>query len=123
MGPSIGELEFTGLHHSWPDGLSVQSRSGGETILISGHSQHKKIKHLFQELAVPPWLRQTIPLLWWGNEPAAVGDWYVSRHLQDYLTSHKASLIWRPRHPVLRYLHKTCSPEKIKMPDSVAGAG
>lgn len=57
--------------------LQVRYRQGGERCRPSGRAHSQTLKHLFQEYAVPPWLRDTVPLLYVGDELAAVGDYWV----------------------------------------------
>lgn len=52
-------------------GLSVKFRQGGERIKLS-ESHHSSLKHLFQQWAVPPWLRDSIPLIYREHELIAV---------------------------------------------------
>ena len=54
------------------DGLQVGFREGGEKIKLYGHQHHKSLKTLWQEWAIPPWERDRIPLLFYGNELIAV---------------------------------------------------
>jgi tRNA(Ile)-lysidine synthase len=115
LGPAIGELDICGLRKPWPDGLSIRPRTGGESIRIKGHDQHKKIKHVFQELDVPPWLRPVVPLLWWDEELAAVGDWFLSSRLQQFLSEHKTSLRWQPKDSAIRYLREACRPNQTEV--------
>lgn len=56
--------------------LTVRFRQGGERIQPAGRNGHHDLKSLFQEAAVPPWLRDKIPLLYAGDElVAVVGYW------------------------------------------------
>ncbi len=52
-------------------GLTVKFRQGGERIKLS-ESHHSSLKHLFQQWAVPPWLRDSIPLIYREHELIAV---------------------------------------------------
>ncbi|WP_162261951.1 tRNA lysidine(34) synthetase TilS [Legionella londiniensis] len=58
--------------------LSVRYRQGGEHIFWRG--QTKSLKKLLQQWQVPPWFRQTIPLLYVNNELAAVVGYAISDH-------------------------------------------
>ena len=49
-------------------GLTVRFRRGGETILPTGRNKSIPLKQIFQQLAVPPWLRDRIPLLYLGDD-------------------------------------------------------
>ncbi len=52
--------------------VSVRFRRGGERIKPHGESITHDLKKLFQSKAVPPWLRNRIPLVFVGDELAAV---------------------------------------------------
>ncbi len=59
-------------------GVRVVFRSGGERIKPAGRAHHATLKNLFQQVGVPPWLRERVPLLYIGTELAAVaGYWYA----------------------------------------------
>lgn len=56
--------------------IEIRYRRGGETIRPGGRDQHHELKKLLQESAVPPWLRDRIPLLFIDGRFAAVpGKW------------------------------------------------
>lgn len=52
--------------------ITVRFRQGGERIKPRGQSITHDLKKLFQSRAVPPWLRNRIPLIFVGDELAAV---------------------------------------------------
>jgi len=54
------------------EGLTVRFRRGGERCRPRGRGQSHPIKKLLQESALPPWLRWRVPLLYLGDELAAV---------------------------------------------------
>ena len=57
--------------------LTIRGRLGGERCWLPGHAQHHKLKKLFQKRGIPPWERDQIPLVYVGDELAAVvGLWY-----------------------------------------------
>lgn len=56
-----------------PEGeVTVKSRAGGELIQIGSPAFHKSVKKMLQESAVPPWRRNSIPLIYIGKTLAAV---------------------------------------------------
>jgi len=59
------------LEHG-PGSVIVRFRQGGERCHPSGRSGNHPLKKIFQELKVPPWLRDRIPLICVGDEIAAV---------------------------------------------------
>jgi len=59
-------------------GLRLGFRQGGEKIQLQGHQQHKRLKQLYQEWAIPPWERDRIPLLFHNDELIAVVGYGLS---------------------------------------------
>ena len=57
--------------------LVVKAREGGERCKPFGRSKSQKLKKLFQEYKVPPWLRNRLPLIFVKDEIAAVADLWV----------------------------------------------
>jgi tRNA(Ile)-lysidine synthase len=57
--------------------LSVRFRQGGEVCRPAGRGHQHELKKLFQEWGVPPWERQRVPLLYVGEEIAAVVGYCV----------------------------------------------
>jgi tRNA(Ile)-lysidine synthase len=62
--------------------LRVRLRQGGERCRLPGRAHHHKLKKLLQERGVPPWQRARLPLLYAGEELAAVGDLWVCEPYQ-----------------------------------------
>lgn len=52
--------------------LSIRFRQGGERFLPQGSRHHRELKKLMQQWHIPPWLRNLWPLLYAGDELAAV---------------------------------------------------
>jgi len=57
--------------------LSVRFRQGGEVCRPAGRGHQHELKKLFQEWGVPPWERARVPLLYVGEELAAVVGYCV----------------------------------------------
>jgi tRNA(Ile)-lysidine synthase len=82
--PGLGRLHLRDLTGRvlTPEDLgcgSLRVRFGvmGLRCRPSGSAHQRPLKHLYQELGVPPWLRGHIPLLFAGDSLAAVGDLWV----------------------------------------------
>jgi tRNA(Ile)-lysidine synthase len=57
-----------------PSPLCVRWRRGGERLRPSGSAHTRELRLIFQELGVPPWQRERVPLLFHGKQlVAAVG--------------------------------------------------
>ncbi|PPU92679.1 tRNA lysidine(34) synthetase TilS [Xanthomonas populi] len=82
-----------GLRFAQP--LRVRARHGGERIVLPQRAHSHRLKHLLQELDLPPWERERLPILWDGDQVLAAGDRIVSAALNDWLQANGASLRWR----------------------------
>lgn len=58
--------------------VTVKCRSGGESIRLPGRKGSHSLKNLFQEAGVPTWERANIPLIYLGDNLAAVGEHWIS---------------------------------------------
>jgi tRNA(Ile)-lysidine synthase len=67
-------LDGSGQESPAPVTLGVRWRRGGERLRPTGKPHRRELRLLFQELDVPPWQRDRVPLLYAGQELiAAVG--------------------------------------------------
>jgi len=57
--------------------LRIDWRRGGERCRVRGRDGSASLKKLLQELAVPPWWRDRVPLLYRGADLLAIGDLLV----------------------------------------------
>jgi tRNA(Ile)-lysidine synthase len=75
--------------------VRVHARAGGERILLPGRTHSHALKHVLQQLGVPPWERRRLPLLSdaAGNLLAA-GDLAYSAAFDAWLREHGVRLIW-----------------------------
>ena len=62
--------------------ITIKFRQGGEKISLAGRKGQHTLKNLFQVAAIPPWERDTIPLLYLDDTLAAVADLWISSKLQ-----------------------------------------
>lgn len=54
--------------------VTVRFRAGGERLRPAGARHHKMLNRLFQERGIVPWMRARVPLVFVGEELAAVAD-------------------------------------------------
>jgi len=75
--------------------VRVHARVGGERIVLPGRTHSHALKHVLQELGVPPWERKRLPLLSdaAGNLLAA-GDLVYSAIFVTWLRDHQLRLVW-----------------------------
>jgi tRNA(Ile)-lysidine synthase len=58
----------------WPSGLEVRFGARGLRCRRADQPHQRRLKHLFQEAAIPSWLRPYVPCLFDGAHLVAVGD-------------------------------------------------
>ncbi len=68
-----------------PLALTVASRRRGESLRLRVGGPRRKLKHLLQESAVEPWLRDRWPVLWLDDEPAGFADVLIDVRLAEVL--------------------------------------
>lgn len=73
--------------------LRLQARAGGERLRLPGRDHHSELKHVLQDLGIPPWLRARLPLLLAADgELLAAGDVVVSARLRNWLQARGSRL-------------------------------
>jgi len=79
-----------------PDAASVavRFRQGGEYCRLAGRGHGKLLKKLLQELQVPPWLRDRVPLIYIDNELAAVADLCICEGFQTAVGQQGYQIRW-----------------------------
>jgi len=63
--------------HVQQHGLRIRRRRGGEVCRPAWRTHRQSLKKLLQETGVPPWQRERLPLIYCGDELAAVADLWV----------------------------------------------
>ncbi len=71
-------------------------RRGGERCRPVGRDHSQALKQLLQEQGVPPWLRERLPLLYDGDELAAVADLWVCEGHQAQGDQAAFRVRWEP---------------------------
>ena len=75
--------------------LRVHARQGGERIVLPGRSHSHALKHVLQDLGVPPWERIRLPLLSTADgRLLAAGDRVLSMDFARWLGERGARLQW-----------------------------
>src|SRR5690606_4120860 len=97
--PGGGELRLEGAD-GFETPLSAHPRGGGERIQLPGRAHSHALKHVLQDLGVPPWQRERLPLLSDADgRVQAAGDLVVSAPLEAWLRARGAHLAWRHAAP------------------------
>lgn len=77
--------------------VCVHARKGGERIILPGRGHSHALKHVLQDLGVPPWVRERVPLLSdIAGEVLAAGDLVFSAEFENRLRARNQRLIWIP---------------------------
>lgn len=99
--PGGGSLRFSGPaavnagEASVAPPFAVHARSGGERIRLPGRRHGHALKHVLQDLGVPPWIRERLPLLSDAEgRLLAAGDLAFSADFDAWLRAHALRLAW-----------------------------
>lgn len=76
-------------------GMRIQFRQGGERCRPLGRGGSRALKKLLQELGIPPWLRDRVPLIYCGDELIAVADHLVCEGWEAAKGEQGLILTWR----------------------------
>jgi tRNA(Ile)-lysidine synthase len=76
--------------------VMLRSRVGGERIRLAVDRPTRTVKQLLQEAHVPPWLRQSLPLVWCDDDLAAVPGLGIALKFQAAPGETGWTLDWRP---------------------------
>lgn len=108
LGPEIGKVIISGECGNAPGDWSVGPRKPGDTIRLHHAGPNRKLKKVFQEQGVPPWQRNSIPVLCRDGEVMAIGDWLRAPEFKAWLEERGCEYSWRPAHPELRRTRRRC---------------
>lgn len=80
---------------SFPAALRVSARNGGERITLPGRTHSHTLKNVLQDLGVPPWEREALPLLFdETGQMVAVADLAYAAGFDAWLREAGARLCW-----------------------------
>jgi tRNA(Ile)-lysidine synthase len=75
--------------------VRVHARRGGERIVLPGRDHTHALKHALQDLGIPPWVRECLPLLSdEDGELLAAADLVCSARFDAWLRERGARLLW-----------------------------
>jgi len=64
------------------------------SLSISGRNKSRKVKKIFQELSIPPWYREKIPLLYYNNTMIAALGLFVVTNNKYFYKKEKWTIAW-----------------------------
>ena len=76
--------------------ITIEFRKGGEVFRNGKNPQTKSLKKYFQETAVPPWLRDRIPLIYIDNQIAAIASYIICAAYQAADHEVGYQIHWQP---------------------------
>ena len=79
--------------------VALRSRAGGERIRLAANQPTRAVKKLLQEAHMPPWARQSLPLVWCDDELAAVPGLGIALPFQAAPGEAGWTIDWRPTAP------------------------
>jgi tRNA(Ile)-lysidine synthase len=81
LGGGLGRFSLVAGHQGGlavsPDDIFIRFRAGGESLRPHAARPRKRLKQLFQEAGIVPWMRERLPLVFVGSRLAAVGDLWI----------------------------------------------
>jgi len=113
LGPASGTLALTDRTVTPPQGWTIGPRRGGVRFRPVADGPSRTIKHCFQACGVPPWLRPGVPILYWDDEPVAIGDGLIAERLLRWLDDHAVKLSWQPAETVLERVRDDCRKTRL----------
>ena len=104
LGTGLGRFDLVpgrqgGLAEPLPAAVAYRFRSGGESLRPHQGRPRKRLKDLCQEAGIVPWMRDRLPLVYVGEQLAAVGDLWVDAEFAAGVGSSALKPVWagRPR--------------------------
>jgi tRNA(Ile)-lysidine synthase len=76
--------------------VSVRPRAGGERIQLAGDRPRRALKGILQEVGMPPWQRESLPLVFCGDALAVVPGIGVDAAFQAAAGTPGYEIRWRP---------------------------
>jgi len=75
--------------------VTLRFRQGGEAFKPVGKVHHRPLKKWLHDCLIPPWLRDSVPLLYYNECLVAVGDCLVADGAQKALGGCNLSIEWK----------------------------
>jgi tRNA(Ile)-lysidine synthase len=108
LGECAGNLQLHGNPLNLPSGWEVDSRRDGGKIRLRTQGKRQTLKELFRLSGIPPWMRASIPVLYWDGEAVAIGDWVLAGRMKSWLELNRLEYRWQPSDSLLVELRSAC---------------
>ena len=73
--------------------ISIDYRQTGDGFLLKGREGTRKLKKLFQQWKVPPWMRQFVPIINYNGECVAIADYAICEMDDNVIID---QVLWQP---------------------------
>ena len=77
--------------------VTVRPRAGGERIRLAGDRPRRALKGILQDIGMPPWQRESLPLVFCGDLLAVVPDIGVDIAFQAAAGTRGCTVRWHPK--------------------------
>ncbi len=93
MTHSIADVSIRLLRSDLPN-IHTRTRAGGERCRPAGRNHSQTLKKCLQEFGLEPWLRDSVPLIYSGDNLVAVGDLWVCAEYLAEKNQQGLKLVW-----------------------------
>ena len=76
--------------------VTIRTRAGGERIRLAGDRPRQALKRVLHDAGMPPWQRESLPLVFCGDVLAAVPGIGVDVAFQAAADAAGYSVLWHP---------------------------
>ncbi|AEG01774.1 tRNA lysidine(34) synthetase TilS [Methylomonas methanica] len=76
--------------------ITLKPRSGGEKLKLANRAGRHDLKKLFQEAGIPPWERQSRPLIYLNGQLAAVAGLWIAEWACAQIDAGCYRITWQP---------------------------
>ena len=108
LGECTGRLLLHGDPLDIPAAWEVDSRRDGGKIRLQMRGKRQALKELLRRSGFPPWMRPSIPVLYWDGEAVAIGDWIIAERMKSWLEINRLEYRWQPSDSLLVELRSAC---------------
>ena len=108
LGECTGRLRLHGNPLDIPSGWEVDSRRDGGKIRLQMRGKRQALKEQLRRSGFPPWMRPSIPVLYWDEEAVAIGDWIIAERMKSWLEMNRLEYRWQPSDSLLVELRSAC---------------
>jgi len=107
LGPLSGRLALDPPRALGP--FRIDARAGGERYRDRAGGPSRTLKGWFAQLGLPPWFRDSVPLLFDDDRLLAAGDVVLDAAFRERLEQEETDLSWRGANETLAWAWRACT--------------